>query len=54
MEKQLELREAILETELAMTLCGWPRTASRRAIRSNYYADGYPKLPDCLRRMAKP
>lgn len=48
----VEERETIIEVELAMPSEKGPaREGDDHPL--NYYADGYPKLPDCLTRVAK-
>ena len=46
-------REAIIEAELAMPSENGPALEGDD-YPLNYYADGYPMLPDCLTRAVKP
>ena len=54
MEVEPELRDEILNTELAMKPDDRPEPLQGGDYPLEHYADGYPKLPNCLRRMAKP
>ena len=45
----MEQREAIIEAELAMPSEDCPALQGDECPL-DYYADGYPKLPECLRR----
>ena len=48
----VEQREAIIEAELAMPLEDGPAFQGDDCPL-DYHADGYPKLPECLRRTAE-
>lgn len=48
----VEQRAAIIEAELAMPATDGPAEKCTD-YPLDYYADGYPKLPECLRRTAE-